>query len=70
MLVEFEGCRLGTVRGESRSERGTGLGNAGEGTLAGCVIDLPRGRPLGEAMNAGAMEGGSLLHKGQCAEGV
>ena len=70
MLVEFEGCRLGTVRGESRSERSTGLGNAGEGELAGGVIDLPRGRPLGEAMNTGAMEGGSLLHESQCAEGV
>ena len=70
MLVEFEGCRLGTVRGECRSERSTGLGNAGEGELAGGVIDLPRGRPLGEAMNTGAVEGGSLLHEGQCAEGV
>jgi hypothetical protein len=70
VLVEFEGCRLGIVRGESRSERSTGLGNAGEGELTGGVIDLPRGRPLGEAMNTGAMEGGSLLHEGQCAEGV
>lgn len=70
MLVEFEGCRLGIVRGESRSERSTGLGNAGEGELTGGVIDLPRGRPLGEAMNTGAMEGGSLLHEDQCAERV
>lgn len=70
MLAEFEGCRIGTMRGESRSERSAGLGNAGEGELAGGVIDLPRGRPLGEAMNTGAMEGGSLLHEGQCAEGV
>jgi len=70
VLVEFEGCRLGTVRGESRSERSTGLGNAGEGELAGGVIDLPSGRPLGEAMNTGAVECGSLLHESQCAEGV
>jgi hypothetical protein len=70
VLVEFEGCRLGTMRGESRSERSAGLGDACEGTLAGGVIDLPRGRPLGEAMNTGAMEGGSLLHEDQCAEWV
>jgi hypothetical protein len=70
VLVEFEGYRLGTVRGESRSERSTGLGNAGEGELAGGVIDLPRGRPLGEAMNTAGVEGGSLLHESQCAEGV
>jgi hypothetical protein len=38
--------------------------------LAGGVIDLPRGRPLGEAMNTAGMEGGSLLHESQCAEGV
>jgi hypothetical protein len=57
VLVEFEGYRLGTVRGESRSERSTGLGNAGEGELAGGVIDLPRGRPLGEALGqAGAVD--------------
>jgi hypothetical protein len=47
-----------------------GLGNAGEGTLSGGVIDLPSGRPLGEAMNTAGMEGGSLLHESQCAEGV
>jgi hypothetical protein len=70
VLVELEGCWLGAVGGQSRSERSTGLGNAGEGELAGGVIDLPSGRPLGEAMNTGAVECGSLLHESQCAEGV
>ena len=70
MLVELEGCWLGAVGGQGCGERSTGLGNAGEGELAGGVIDLPRGRPLGEAMNTAGMEGGSLLHESQCAEGV
>ena len=70
VLVELEGCWLGAVGGQGCGERSTGLGNAGEGALSGGVIDLPSGRPLGEAMNTGAVECGWLLHESQCAEGV
>jgi hypothetical protein len=70
VIVELERWWLRTVGGQGCGERSTGLGDAGEGELAGGVIDLPRGRPLGEAMNTAGMEGGSLLHESQCAEGV
>jgi hypothetical protein len=38
--------------------------------LSGGVIELPCSWPLGEAMSTTGMEGGSLLHDSQCAEGV
>lgn len=70
VVVQFEGWSRGLVGGQCRCERGTGLCDAGKGSLAGGVIDLPGGRPLGEAMNTAGVEGGSLLHGSQCAEGV
>ena len=70
VIAQLKRWWLGTVGGQCSGERSTGLGNAGEGELAGGVIDLPRGRPLGEAMDTAGMEGGSLLHGSQCAEGV
>ena len=68
VVVKLE-CGV-VVSGQRRCECGTSLGNAGKGTLPGGVIELPGSRPLGEAMSTAGMEGGSLLHDPQCAEGV
>ncbi len=70
METQIEGGRRGLVGTDCRSECGSGLGDTGEGTLAGGVIELPGGRPLWEAMDTAGMEGGSLRHGMECAEGV
>ena len=68
VVVEVE-CGF-VVGGQRRCKSGSSLCDAGKGALSGGVIELPCGWPLGEAMSTTGMEGGSLLHDSQCAEGV
>lgn len=70
MIGEVQRVGFVFVCGERSGEGGAGLRDAGEGSLAGGVIELPCGRPLWEAMDTAGVEGGSLLHGGQCAEWV
>ena len=68
VVLKFE-CGF-VMSGQRRRKCGSSLGDPVKGTLSGGVIELPGSRPLGEAMSAAGMEGGSLLHDPQCGEGV
>lgn len=69
VIAELERWRRLAV-GYCGRERSPGLGDAGESAGTGGVIELPGSWALGEAMDTAGMEGGSLLHGTECAEGV